>query len=98
MPDAVPLTVYLLDRCAQGMASETVFDRAVETALAGSPDGRDVAAQPVASYRKIPLAQRQATLGELANISVKDTFSARQLQAAFTSLSKAPPPPPVSLR
>lgn len=84
--DGVPVVVHLLNRYAQNAPDKTEADRALEKALAQLPNARDLARQLVTNFQKIPIADRRAAYGDLAEPTTNSVTTDR-MRSVFTRLA-----------
>ncbi len=106
--EGAAVMVYFLERYARNVADKTDMDRALERRLGGTPASRAVAMRMVSNFKAIPLAQRQAAFGDLAQIDPNTRLPAARVSGAVLQArtlpverlgpSVAAPPAPSLLR
>lgn len=84
VPEGAAMMVYYLERYARNLEAKTEMDRALEQQLGTDPASRAVAMRLVNNFKAVPLEQRRAVFGELAEVDPNREIPADQARQRIT--------------
>jgi len=88
-PEAAALFVHLVERYSKNVRDKTQLDESIEQQLARTPGARETATRMIERFRRIPIADRRAILGQWADISAEQKIPLSQYRVAFDRLAKS---------